>query len=30
MIVMHQEKIAIERDIEYSFLPYYYFDELKE
>jgi hypothetical protein len=27
LIVMTQEKIAIERDIEYSFLPYHYYDE---
>jgi len=26
MIVMTQEKIAIERDVEYSFLPYYHYD----
>lgn len=26
MIVMNQEKIAIEKDIEYSFLPYHYYD----
>jgi hypothetical protein len=29
-IIMSQEKIAIERGIEYSFLPYYYVDHKKE
>jgi hypothetical protein len=29
MIVMAQEKIAIERDIEYSILPYYFIDDKK-